>query len=308
MAKINHVRIGTRRSHLAVTQSQQVAQAIRDRNRRVTTELVEIVTTGDRTTGPLADIGGKGLFTEQLEQALRDGWIDLAVHSAKDLPTYLDDDLAISAVPERQDPRDALVTRGGLDLHDLGHAATVGTGSLRRGAQIRAVRGDLKVAAIRGNIETRLKRALEDPDRRLDAVVLAMAGLNRSGLAETYAEHIRPLINVTPAAGQGALAVETLKDNAAIASLLASINDSESFDALAAERAVLFDLKADCHSCVAIYFRRVEKQWLGVGMAARSDGSGLIKHMEMAKTSALEVAGQLAESLRQLGAMELLHG
>jgi len=305
---MNHLRIGTRRSSLAVAQSRQVADAIRAQNGDVTTELVEIVTTGDQTTSPLADVGGKGLFTEQLEDALRGGSIDLAVHSAKDLPTYLDGDLTISAVPRRQDPRDALVTPGGLELADLGDGASVGTGSLRRSAQIRAVRGDLKVTAIRGNIETRLKRALVDTDRRLDAVVLALAGLNRSGLAEAHADHIRPLTTVTPAAGQGALAVETLKGNDPVISLLAPVNDPDSFDALAAERAVLFDLQADCHSCVAVYFSLMEDRWIGVGMAARSDGSGLIKQMEMGRMSAMDVAEKLAESMRTKGAMELLHG
>jgi len=304
---MNHLRIGTRRSRLAVAQSQQVADAVCAANAGVTAELVEIVTTGDQTTGPLADVGGKGLFTEQLEEALRDDSIDLAVHSAKDLPTYLDDDLTISAVPPRQDPRDALITRDGLELNDLDDGATVGTGSLRRGAQIRAVRDDLKVTGIRGNVETRLKRALEDTDRRLDAVILALAGLNRSGLAETYADHIRPLATVTPAAGQGALAVETLQDNEPVISLLAAINDAHSFDALAAERAVLFDLKADCHSCVAVYFSRMEDQWMGVGMVARTDGSGLFKQMEMSKAPALDVAEKLAKSMRDRGAMKLLH-
>ena len=301
------IRIGTRRSILAVTQSGQVAEAIRAANENVTTELVEIVTTGDETTGPLLDVGGKGLFTEQLEDALRDGSIDMAVHSAKDVPTCLDDDLAISAVPPRADPRDALVTGDGLDLRDLPGEATVGTGSLRRGAQVKAWRSDVRVVPIRGNVETRLQRALSDSDRRLDAVVLAMAGLARSGLAEKYARHIRPLVDIMPAAGQGALAIETLAGNDGVAPVLATINDADSFEAVQAERAVLAGLEADCHSCIAVHFSRVEGKWLGASMVAREDGSGLIKEMEVADGPALELAEKLAATLRRKGAMELLH-
>ena len=302
------IRIGTRRSILAVTQSRQVAEAIQAANRDVTTELVKIVTTGDETTGPLLDVGGKGLFTEQLEDALRDGSIDMAVHSAKDVPTWLDDDLAISAVPPRADPRDALVTDDGLDLRDLPGGAMVGTGSPRRGAQVKAWRSDVTVVPIRGNIETRLQRALAGSDRKLDAVVLAMAGLIRSGLAEKYARNIRPLVDVMPAAGQGALAIETLVGNDEIAPLLAPVNDPDSFEALHAERAVLAGLETDCHSCIAVHFSRIEGKWLAAVMVAREDGSGLIKHMDVGSGPAIKTAEKLAATMRSKGAMELLHG
>ena len=292
---------------LALTQSRHVADAIRTANKNVTTELVEIVTTGDETVGPLLDVGGKGLFTEQLEDALRDGSIDMAVHSAKDVPTYLDDDLEISAVPLRADPRDALVTSGGLDLRDLPDGATVGTGSLRRRAQVMAWRNDVTVVPIRGNIETRLLRALPDSDRKLDAVVLAMAGLIRGGLTEKYAGHIRPLVDIMPAAGQGALAIETLVGNEDIAPILAPVNDPDSFEALHAERAVLAALEADCHSCIAVHFRRLEGKWIGTSMVAREDGVDLIKEMDVGGGPALELAKKLAATLRAKGAMELLH-
>ena len=139
---------------LAMTQSGHVAAAIRAANKNVKTELVEIVTTGDETVGPLLDVGGKGLFTEQLEDALRDGSIDMAVHSAKDVPTYLEDDLEISVVPLRADPRDALVTSNGLDLRELSGQAKVGTGSLRRRAQVMAWRSDVNVVPIPENSST----------------------------------------------------------------------------------------------------------------------------------------------------------
>ena len=292
---------------LALTQSGHVAAAIRAANKNVTTELVEIVTTGDETVGPLLDVGGKGLFTEQLEDALRDGLIDMAVHSAKDVPTYLDDDLEISMVPLRADPRDALVTADGLDLRDMSGSATIGTGSLRRRAQVMAWRNDVTVVPIRGNIETRLLRALPGSDRKLDAVVLAMAGLIRGGLTEKYAGHIRPLVDIMPAAGQGALAIETLVGNEDIAPILAPINAPDSFEALHAERAVLFALQADCHSCIAVHFRRLEGKWMGTSMVAREDGSDLIKEIEVGGGAALELAEKLAATLRNKGAMELLH-
>jgi len=292
---------------LAMTQSGHVAEAIRAANKNVTTELVEIVTTGDETVGPLLDVGGKGLFTEQLEDALRDGSIDMAVHSAKDVPTYLDDDLTISAVPLRADARDALVTGDGLDLRELSGGATVGTGSLRRRAQVLAWRSDVTVVPIRGNIETRLQRALSGSDRKLDAVVLAMAGLVRGGLTEKYARHIRPLVDIMPAAGQGALAIETLAGNDGVAPILAPINDPDSFEALHAERAVLFALEADCHSCIAVHFRRLEGKWMGTSMVAREDGSGMIKEIDVSSGPASGLAGKLAATLRSKGAMELLH-
>jgi len=292
---------------LALTQSGYVADAIRGANKNVTTELVEIVTTGDETVGPLLDVGGKGLFTEQLEDALRDGSIDMAVHSAKDVPTYLDDDLEISAVPLRLDARDALVTAAGLDLRELAGQATIGTGSLRRRAQVINWRSDVSVVPIRGNIETRMNRALPGSDRPLDAVVLAMAGLIRGGLLAKHPGAIRPLIDIMPAAGQGALAIETRVGNQEIAPILARINDPDSLEALSAERAVLAALQADCHSCIAVHFRRLEGKWMGASMVAREDGSGLIKDIEVGADTASKLAELLVAKLRAKGAMKLLH-
>ncbi len=293
---------------LALTQSGHVADAIRAANKNVTTELVEIVTTGDETVGPLLDVGGKGLFTEQLEDALRDGSIDMAVHSAKDVPTYLDDDLEISAVPLRLDARDALVTAEGLDLRELAGQATVGTGSLRRRAQVLNWRSDVSVVPIRGNIETRMNRALPGSDRPLDAVVLAMAGLIRGGLVAKHPGAIRPLVDIMPAAGQGALAIETTVGNQEIATILARINDSDSLEALSAERAVLAALEADCHSCIAVHFRRLEDKWMGAAMVAREDGSGLVKEIDVGADAASNLAALLVRKLRAKGAMKLLHG
>ncbi len=301
------LRIGTRRSSLAVAQSNLVADEIRLHHPGIEVELVKIVTTGDRATGPLAAEGGKGLFTAQLELALRDGSIDLAVHSAKDVPIALEMDFAIAAVPERADARDALVSRYGVDLSLLCAGARVGTGSLRRRAQLLYLRDDLEIVPVRGNVETRLRKAIQDSDEALDAVVLAMAGLIRSGLADEHADWIRPLDDVIPAAGQGALAIETLVDNDQVAQVLAPLNHPPSHEALLAERAMLADLKADCHSCLAAYIAQVQGQWRASAMVARADGTDMVQFEECGK-SAEEAGVNVAAAMRAGGAMELLHG
>ena len=202
MAPMQTIRIATRGSQLALAQTGQVAELIRQANPALRTELVAISTRGDRHAGPLAEVGGKGLFTRELEEALRAGTVDLAVHSAKDLPAEMESDFAIAAVPVRQDARDALASRSG-PLAELPGGAAVGTGSLRRRAQLLAARPDLNVVPIRGNVETRLLKALGE-QAELHAVVLAMAGLNRGGLADKYGDRLFPLDadQVIPAAGQ----------------------------------------------------------------------------------------------------------
>ncbi|HAU36818.1 MAG TPA: hydroxymethylbilane synthase, partial [Phycisphaerales bacterium] len=210
------LRIGTRRSRLATAQATLVVDALRRAHPGLACELAPLLTRGDRRTGPLADAGGKGLFTAELEDALRAGRIHLAVHSAKDMPAEMPAGLVIAAVPDRADPRDALVSRDGLAPADLPRGARVGTGSERRRVQLLALRDDLEIVALRGNVETRLSAAL---DGALDAVVLAMAGLERVGLAQEHATRVRPLDVATflPAAGQGALAVQSQADSPAAA-------------------------------------------------------------------------------------------
>ena len=202
------IRIGTRSSELALAQTGLVARAIRRLLPSLEAEIVPVVTKGDTTTGPLWRAGGKGLFTSRLEDALRGGDIDLAVHSAKDVPTDMPGDLAISAVPERADPADVLVSPTGGSIEDLPPNARVGTSSLRRAAQLLARRPDVRVTPIRGNVETRLGKALSGDG--IDAAILAAAGLERSGLAKQHGPNICRLDpeQFLPAAGQGALLVQ----------------------------------------------------------------------------------------------------
>jgi hydroxymethylbilane synthase len=292
------IRIGTRRSMLAMAQSQWVAEAIQAAC-GAPTELVPIVTRGDRAKGALTELGGKGLFTEELESALRTGEIHLAVHSAKDLPVVMSDDLVIAAVPKRVDARDAVITRLGLPLEELLRGSSVGTGSLRRGAQILSLRGDLRIVPIRGNIDTRVRKVL-DKQGGLDAVILAMAGLERSGLLDRYRGHVRPLefSQCIPAAGQGVLVVQAAARMQEVVAHLAAIEDAPSRQALLAERAVLAALGADCRSCVAVHVFPWEGQWRGLGMVAQPDGTGMVR-CERTAPSAAEAGALLSKDLRK---------
>jgi len=198
------VLVGSRSSQLALTQSRWVADALARAWPGLTFEIVHITTTGDRRTEPLPAIGGKGLFTKELEEALLRGEIDLAVHSLKDLPTELPEGLTVGAIPCRAPVSDALITATGVGLAGLPSGALVGTSSLRRGAQLLRARPDLRTAPIRGNVETRLRKVREG---QFDATVLALAGLTRLGLADRASE-VLPLDVMLPAPGQGALGIE----------------------------------------------------------------------------------------------------
>jgi hydroxymethylbilane synthase len=240
------LRLGTRRSPLALTQSAQVADRLRALGHDV--DLVEIVTEGDRNRAALEHIGGTGVFAAALREALREGVVDLAVHSLKDLPTAPEAGLVIGAIPWRADPRDALVARDGLTLGELPAGSRIGTGSPRRVAQVRALGLGHDLVSIRGNVGTRLERVATG---ELDAVVLAKAGLDRLGLSDRITEVLDP-IQVLPAAGQGALAVECRTDDAAVRAVLAAIDDADSRAAVSAERAVLATLEAGCTAPVGV--------------------------------------------------------
>jgi hydroxymethylbilane synthase len=315
MGTLDLIRIATRGSALALAQAGMVARAVeqacslRPGAAPCRAELVTFTTRGDRSAGPLAPLGGKGLFTAELEAALREGRVELAVHSAKDLPAVMADDLVLAGVPLREDPRDALVTGGGGPLASLPRGATVGTGSLRRGAQLLALRPDLRIVPIRGNIETRLKRALPGATEPLDAVVLALAGLKRSGLWDLHKDRIDPLPieDCVPAAGQAALALQSAAANAPARAAAQSVNDADSLEALVAERNVVRALGADCQSCLAVHVRRVETGWRAFGLAARADGSGAVRCRASAST-AVGAGAELLGQLARLGAAEMLRG
>jgi len=238
------IRIGTRGSALALAQTGTIAAALEAVG--VTVELVTVVTPGDRSSAPIAEIG-VGVFTTALRDALADGTVDVAVHSYKDLPTAPDPRLALAAVPPRQDPRDALIARDSLTLGELPPGSRVGTGSPRRAAQIQALGLGLEIVPIRGNVDTRIRKVTNG---ELDAVVLARAGLARLGRLDVITEVLDP-IQVLPAPAQGALAVECRVDDVDTEHLLQSIVDDEPTRvAVAAERAMLAALEAGCNAPV----------------------------------------------------------
>ena len=239
------LRLGTRASELATTQSQMIADRLRDEC-GVEVELVTISTEGDRNLAPLASMGGQGVFVVALREALLRGDVDFAVHSLKDLPTTPDPGLVLAAVPRREDPRDVLVARDGLTLGELPQGARVGTGSPRREAQLNALGLGVEVVAIRGNVGTRIGRIA---DGTVDAVLLARAGLLRLGRADEATEVIDPL-QMLPAPGQGALACECRADDDATIQLLQRLDDSDTRAAVTAERSLLATLEAGCSAPV----------------------------------------------------------
>ena len=246
------IRLGTRASLLATTQSTWVADRIADALGREVV-LVEVTTEGDRDRTPLAQLGGTGVFVSALREALLDDRIDVAVHSLKDLPTAPADGIALTAVPLREDPRDVVVARDGLTLGELPVGSRLGTGSPRRSAQLHALGLGLEIVDIRGNVDTRIRKVHEG---EYDAVVLARAGLARLGRLDDATEVLDPL-QMLPAPGQGALAVEARSDDA-LAAELAVLDDARSRAAVTAERSVLATLEGGCAAPIGVLAEVVE--------------------------------------------------
>jgi hydroxymethylbilane synthase len=267
------LRIGTRGSPLALAQAHEVRHRLLDAHRRLDPARVEIVvikTTGDTVQNrTLADIGGKGLFTKEIEEALADGGIDIAVHSMKDMPTVLPHGLVIDCLLPREDPRDALFARGGDSLATLPAGCVLGTASLRRAAQVRALRPDLTVVPLRGNVGTRLRKLA---DGEVDATLLAVAGLKRLGrLAEATA--ILSTEEMLPAVAQGAIGVERREDDAGIAALLAPLNDAATATRVAAERACLAVLDGSCRTPIGGLATIIGGELRFRGIIVKPDGS-----------------------------------
>lgn len=276
------IRFATRRSALALAQSRAFIASLVARSPGLEAEEVQIVTSGDKfTEKPLQDLGGKGLFIKELEEALYDGRADLAVHSFKDVPAELAPGLRIACVPLREDPRDALVSKGGATLFGaegrptLREGARVGTSSLRRAVCLRAARPDLQIEPLRGNVDTRLKRVKEGD---LDAAILAVAGLKRLGLAREISETLEPSVCL-PAIAQGALAIETrvVDPGAAdrVAAVLAPLEHEETAVAVAAERAFMAAVGGNCRMPIAAYARRDADRIVVEALIAAVDGSNL---------------------------------
>lgn len=254
MSELTHtLRLGTRGSLLAKTQSQLVASELEKRHKGLIVELVIIKTSADQIQDkPLHEFGGKGLFTKELEQALLKNEVDLAVHSFKDLPVtqpLVDQaDLIVAAVPPREDPRDVLVCATAKTIKALPQGAKVGTGSQRRRSQLLAARPDLVVEQLRGNIDTRLKKL---HDGQFDAVILAAAGLRRTGLFNEGEMTMLEPDEMLPAPGQGALALQCRRNDAKTRELLEALDDPETEQAVTAERVIVAALEGDCHSPIA---------------------------------------------------------
>jgi hydroxymethylbilane synthase len=298
------IRLGTRASALATTQSQWVAdRLVAVLGREV--ELVEIATEGDRDRTPLAQLGGTGVFVSALREALLDGRIDVAVHSLKDLPTQPADGIALAAVPGREDPRDVVVARDGLTLGELPVGSTVGTGSPRRAAQLHALGLGLEITDIRGNVDTRIRKVREGT---YDAVVLARAGLARLGRLDEATEVLDPL-QMLPAPGQGALAVET-REVDELTHDVAELDDARARAAVTAERAVLATLEGGCAAPIGVLAEVVEGDHgdeLWVRAAALSPDGTLAVRMSATgdPADATGVGDRLAEQMLDEGAGQL---
>ncbi len=298
MNNTTKLRIGTRGSPLALAQAEltraALAGAFASLQAPDTIEIVVIRTTGDHVLDrPLAEIGGKGLFTKEIEEALLAGAIDLAVHSMKDVPTYLPEGLGIVAVLPRADPRDALIARGVTRLDDLPRDASLGTASLRRAAQALARRPDLRVTTLRGSVQTRLKK-LEAGE--VDATMLAVAGLDRLGIKGVGTPMTTD--EMLPAVAQGAIGIECRLDDAETRLLLARIDDAPANLAVTAERAFLAELDGSCRTPIAGYCQVNGNGFTFAGLAARPDGSRIER--ESGSVAADDVRRFAAEAGRSI--------
>lgn len=303
------IRIGTRGSLLATTQAGTIRDQLIERGHAA--ELVIVTTEGDRSGKPIAEIG-VGVFTAALREAIAAGRVDMAVHSYKDLPTAADGRFLIAAIPRREDPRDALVARDGLVLGELPAGSVIGTSSVRRAAQLRALGLGLEIRPLRGNLDTRLNRVSSGD---LDAIVVARAGLARLGRLSDVTETLEP-VQMLPAPGQGALAVECRAGDTGLAALLGQLDDSDTRVAVTAERALLADLEAGCSAPVGAIAEVVESidedgrvfEELSLrACVAAVDGSDVIRASGIGTPGRPAELGQaVAAELIDLGAREVM--
>lgn len=300
---MRQVRVGTRRSELAVTQTEWVMNRMKEKLPDSWELMKEtIVTRGDQILNvTLSKVGGKGLFVKEIEQALLDGRIDLAVHSMKDMPGEMPPGLMMGAVSIREDPRDCLISRTGATLDQLPEQAVVGTSSLRRQAQVLAYRPDLQVKPVRGNLNTRWQKLM---DGQFDALVLASAGIARMGWQDRVDQYLSEDV-MLPAVGQGALAVQCRSDDHEILKILKSVHHEQTDAAIQAERSFLHAFKGGCHLPIAGYATVTDNQIHLRGLVAHPDGQRIIKG-EQSGSNGKEVGQLLAEELTKQGAGDLL--
>lgn len=298
----NTLILGTRTSQLALWQANYVKQQLEAQWPDLVCRLEPFITQGDKTLDkPLPEIGGKGLFTAELETSLANGRIDIAVHSLKDLPVADADGLTVGAISPRADVRDVLVAREKWTLGNLPLGATVGASSLRRKAQLLHTRPDLNIQSIRGNVDTRLRKVQEG---QYDATILAAAGLTRLGLENHIAQYL-PLDIMLPAPGQGALAVQCRAADTAVLSLLAAIDDAETRCCVLAERAFLDGLGSGCSLPVAAYATVQNNEIMLIGLVAAGDGSRVIEVQGYGRDPH-QLGAELSQQALVQGATELL--
>ncbi len=297
------IRIATRKSALAKWQANHVAGLLRSNEPGLEVALHELSTRGDRILEvPLAQVGGKGLFVKEIEDALLRREAQVAVHSMKDLPAVLAEGLVLAAVPEREDPRDALCSPKARRLEDLPRGARVGTASLRRAAQLKALRPDLHIETVRGNVETRLRKA----DGELDAVVLAYAGLKRLGLADRVS-YVFPPEEMLPAVAQGALAIEARGDDPETLRRLAPLDHLETRHRVLAERGLLRRLEGGCQVPIAAHATVSGGTVALRALVASLDGAQVVRGERSGPVSRAEALGEaLGEELLGKGAAEIL--
>ncbi len=300
---MTQLRIATRRSALALWQTNHVADLLRSLHPGIEVSLVPIVTTGDRIQDrPLSEVGGKGLFIKELEVAMAEGRADLAVHSMKDVPAELPDGFVIACVLPRADPRDAFLSRRHASFAALPLGARVGTSSQRRQSILRARRPDIEIVPLRGNVDTRLRK-LDDGD--FDAIILAAAGLIRLGLGERITEFLDTSLSL-PAAGQGIVGIEC-RDDSAVLRWLSPLNDAPTRECLAAERAVAARLEGSCTSPIAAFARHSGARLEVAGFVGSPDGTISYRdRIEGPAGEAAQLGAALADRLLAAGAGALL--
>ncbi len=299
-----HIKIGTRGSLLATTQSTWVKKQIEAEHPGVTVELVKIVTQGDKILDvPLAKVGGKGLFVKEIEEALLRRDVDLAVHSMKDVPSELPEELHLGIIPLRENPHDAFIATKYAKFTDLPQGARVGTSSLRRKSQLAALRPDLEIVDLRGNLDTRLRKLDEG---QFQAIILAAAGLNRLGMSSRATGYFTAK-EMLPAVGQGALGLELRRDDADLLEGLSFLNDATTTIAVAAERGFLFRLEGGCQVPIGAYAKVNNGRVELTGLVASLDGKVVLKEsIAGPKEKAGELGVQLADRILDMGGREIL--
>lgn len=297
------LRLGTRASPLALCQANWVKRRLEQENPSISVNLVRIKTSGDKIEAPLFKVGGKGLFVKEIEEALLRGDVDLAVHSAKDLPASIPEGLTLMAFPEREDPRDALITKNGKRFSEIPPGGKVGTGSLRRKAQLLNLRPDLEVVPLRGNLDTRVKKL---SSLKLDGIILASAGLRRMCWEAGISEYFEPEV-MLPAIGQGVLAIEGRMREERVRQVVAFLNHLPTQISVLAERAFLKRLGGGCQVPIAGLARVEEEKLVLTGLVAGIDGKKIVRGKVEGPFDRKEELGEgLADELLEKGAGEIL--